>query len=677
MTERIYMTVAVILGIYWFGWMVLCQGKEDPGKKEPSEKPNEPEKNEKQDDFLTTEFLKKLEPLKGDDRPTDEIENPPYPTAIKAVSSLAIAKKYQIPIAALMNHSGLNEVEANTMLLPAIEDTIRIVHMLPASEQDHHSYEGGLLTHSLEVALNAAIAAQNHIFDEKEYPAQKYENRKRWVLAAILAGLAHDFGKVIDDIQVINAETHRRKRMDILMRNWIVNTQVKSYSISWRSGNRSPKSHQEGSFFLLRSILSDAIVNFLCFKGNPHIYKALRDAVYNQSGPLGSILANADGRSAREDREHRKKIGIGFHSIITQDAGAFCRGISHLVETNAWSVNEKDSNVFITSEGVFLRWQSDAKALEQMLRQIANASKEADATNDPQTNPQIILGTLINGRALVKRDGEGYPWVVCPITLESTYIRCLRFQSPELLLGSSAIVPFIEAHVFGIAATGTQQEAWLKRYGAVPTPFFANENKAEAEETAWESIRSAIHKLGVQKEQQVFNNIQKMIEKERGKVEEAPAKKEGQKEEGTKAKRIEAVFLDSPEEKPKAAAKTNPTQEKKPSEPKDAPKEEQAEKPGKKKTDEEPENKNPESPQETDAILSLIKKFLSQLEEGHGELLGDVRTKGEKRISSLANLLQKGGELNLREGAILYHLDNWHGIQYDKTAKTVAVRINP
>jgi len=477
--------------------------------------------------FLDLKFLNALPTPSGEDRPTDLIDTPPFPKEIQAISSIEIIKQYKLPIDKLVRESSLAEEEINLYLLPAIEKLVHIVHLLPASHEDHHSYEGGLLTHSLETATNAVIAAQNHIFDAGEMPGQKYQNKQRWILASAIAGLAHDLGKVIRDIRVVNADTHKVKRMDIPMKNWIKRYQVRAYSINWAGEDRTPKSHQGDSHFMLRSLLSDSIVNFLCYEGNSKIYKALRDSVYDMSsGPLGKLLQEADIRSSSDDQVHRAQLSANNQIIQTSNASQICHAIQYLLTTGKWTYNKSDSRVFVTREGCFLVWAEDATGKNITAQEISEASREIAKdthTSYVQRSKTVMYENLLHGRVLLPRDkDEGYLWVVCPIVTKNKYVQCLRFHNAQHLFGFDMVPNMIDAHLEGTEANLRQHTAWTKEYGEVPETF----NPVRTPKTAV-TIEDVINQMDIERKDEAIEEVRLILEKHLKGQEEAKKEKQG------------------------------------------------------------------------------------------------------------------------------------------------------
>lgn len=467
--------------------------------------------------FLDLRFLNAIPIPKGEDRPTDLIDTPPFPKEIQAISSMEIIKQYKLPIDKLVRESSLSESEINLYLLPAIEKLVHIVHLLPASHEDHHSYEGGLLTHSLETATNAVIAAQNHIFDAGEMPGQKYQNKQRWILAAAIAGLAHDLGKVIRDIRVVDADTHRVKRMDVPMKNWIRRYQVRAYSINWTGDDRTPKSHQGDSHFMLRSLLSDSIVNYLCYEGSSTIYKALRDSVYDMSsGPLGKLLQEADIRSSSDDQVHRAQLSANNQIIQTSNASQICHAIQMMLTTGKWSYNKPDSRVFVTREGCFLLWSEDATGRNITAQEISETSREIAKdthTSYVQRSKTVMYENLLHGRVLLPKDKDGdYLWTVCPIVTKNKYLLCLRFHNAQHLFGFDMVPNMIDAHVEGTEANLRQRTAWTKEYGVIPETF--NPLKATQPSSFKAStLEDLINGMEIEKKDEAIDEMRLVLEK--------------------------------------------------------------------------------------------------------------------------------------------------------------------
>ena len=161
---------------------------------------------------------------------TDKIDAawPPAPHPVEALSVHDLFRANGKLIRDLCYATTLSEEEAENFLLPVIANLARIVHLTPASEYDHHQGYGGLFTHSLEVAYYAANDAKTTIFDRSASPKDLYLNKRRWILTAVLAALAHDIGKVFTDME-ITAPNGQHWVQDEPIVDWLRKNGIKSY----------------------------------------------------------------------------------------------------------------------------------------------------------------------------------------------------------------------------------------------------------------------------------------------------------------------------------------------------------------------------------------------------------------------------------------------------------------
>ena len=79
----------------------------------------------------------------------------PKPDGLVALSAKELLKPYGHLIGQIHQHVAVPETHWKEVYLQFIDNFATQVQLLPASESHHHSSAGGLLTHSLEVGLNA------------------------------------------------------------------------------------------------------------------------------------------------------------------------------------------------------------------------------------------------------------------------------------------------------------------------------------------------------------------------------------------------------------------------------------------------------------------------------------------------------------------------------------------
>ncbi|AWX14738.1 hypothetical protein CEP48_00385 [Mergibacter septicus] len=90
----------------------------------------------------------------------------------------------------------------NTLYRTAIERYAELVQLLPASENHHHSYEGGMLDHGLEVVSIAVKLRQSYLLPPNSAPEDQSRQSEMWTAAVIYAALVHDIAKIVVDIEI-------------------------------------------------------------------------------------------------------------------------------------------------------------------------------------------------------------------------------------------------------------------------------------------------------------------------------------------------------------------------------------------------------------------------------------------------------------------------------------------
>ncbi|WP_027601712.1 MULTISPECIES: MobH family relaxase [Pseudomonas] len=78
-----------------------------------------------------------------------------------------------------------------------------LVQQLPASENHHHAYPGGLLDHGLEIVAYALKIRQNYLLPIGAPPESQAAQAEAWSAAVAYGALLHDLGKIAVDIEVV------------------------------------------------------------------------------------------------------------------------------------------------------------------------------------------------------------------------------------------------------------------------------------------------------------------------------------------------------------------------------------------------------------------------------------------------------------------------------------------
>ena len=102
----------------------------------------------------------------------------------------------------LYSFSQLDRARFEHLYVELFRNIARYVQLLPASEQHHHAYLGGLLEHTIEVATFAGRIAGKFLFTS-DGEERISESSALYVFAMVSAAAMHDIGKILTDIDVV------------------------------------------------------------------------------------------------------------------------------------------------------------------------------------------------------------------------------------------------------------------------------------------------------------------------------------------------------------------------------------------------------------------------------------------------------------------------------------------
>ena len=199
----------------------------------------------------------------------------------------------------LAEASGLEGDMFRSYLKPELMAFASYVHLLPASERNHHRLPGGHFRHGLETAVLAAQMSRGLILDRSGSLRRRREMEGRWRACCAAAGLIHDIGKPVSDLTVrSNAGSSWNPFRETL---WEWSRREGAYFLDWRQGRF--RRHEETGIFALDLALCREFRAYLAPEGDPEIlcslYQYLAGSFF--SSPISRIISLADQESARRD----------------------------------------------------------------------------------------------------------------------------------------------------------------------------------------------------------------------------------------------------------------------------------------------------------------------------------------------------------------------------------------
>ena len=303
-------------------------------------------------------------------------------------------------------------------------------HLLPASQTHHHRGAGGLLRHSMEVALWSLQGADAMLLSMGKTPAQRRSIEPRWQLTAFLAGLCHDVGKPATDLTVTNSDRNLTwKPLTENLYDWAKRNKVNSYFLDWRNGRG--KQHVSLSNILSERIIGTEALQWID-EGGTDLVVWLMEALNGSPGatnPLYDLVIQADSSSTERDL---KTLGVAMagYELGVPIERHLMDIMRRLIKEGIWQVNELGARVWNINGGIYLVWPASGE-------EIAAKVRTDDLKGFPRTADGILDMLLERGLAFVRESGDERFWKIVPDVLSAKIpnksLACIRLRDDALI----------------------------------------------------------------------------------------------------------------------------------------------------------------------------------------------------------------------------------------------------
>lgn len=302
----------------------------------------------------------------------------PFVGAIELTPIDVLLKIHEDMIERLFDCIAPETPELQQALTQTVHHFVAWVHQLPASEVHHHSYLGGLLTHSLEVALWSAESARGRLGSLSLPGWERRRQERTFILAVALAGLLHDLGKPVADLLIhdpvgrIAWNPYRGSLID-----WAQSHGLTHYHLQWIRGRGSR--HRGFSVLFLRSIVAPELFDRIREVG-PELESSLLRVLSQEGGeddPASRLVVRADQESTvRSLRDPRRQTDFGGPA----PERILIHAIRHLVFKGIWVPNCPGHPLWILNGEAYLVWPRAAHDLQMTLEQdrLSGIPIEAD-----------------------------------------------------------------------------------------------------------------------------------------------------------------------------------------------------------------------------------------------------------------------------------------------------------
>ncbi len=255
------------------------------------------------------------------------------------------------------------------------------VGQLPASESHHHNWPGGLLKHSLEVAI--VSLKYSKAWDLPPISLNDYEARRRprWQYAAFVIGLLHDVGKAITDMVVVcedaEGRSYRWNPMLTSLNQFCSEKKIVRYFVDMNDASKYMNSigrfkrHEGMASALLENMLTPECRHFLTSSPDPGfgLYEQVTSILSGKKGDEYLMRSLEEGEKLSIHLSY-KKIRSDFHlnNRNASVAELMMRELPYMTEHSNFM-----NNVFIVGGYVLLRYP---EALNQLKQAVMNKSPE-------------------------------------------------------------------------------------------------------------------------------------------------------------------------------------------------------------------------------------------------------------------------------------------------------------
>ena len=322
---------------------------------------------------------------------------------------------------------------------PAIERYAQTVHLLPASENAHHSDVGGLLHHGLEVGFYTMAYGRAGLYG-KELGIKKRDGRERWLFACFMAGLCHDLGKVVADVKVTSESGTIWSPHSMKLLDWVAQNQVKKYFVDWVPERH--KRHEQYNSLMSGRVLTDDDSQYIDEIDRKLLEKLMLaiaeplDKETQSNGPynIKAMLKEADSRSVQEDKKKSRTpadLGLARPKPMIRH---YWDGMRRMLKEGKWQINESGGAAWVmgSAQELYLVWpRCGVELYNSLLTEGVEGSPAA---------PEVIADILGENDLLVPSPDGSYYWRIKPANIDGAPLTALRIK-PEWAPGLVDLLP--------------------------------------------------------------------------------------------------------------------------------------------------------------------------------------------------------------------------------------------
>lgn len=397
---------------------------------------------------------------------------PPFAKGLPVRQPQKILESQAELIQKIRHYLSVTDEEYQQRVYPLILNYARFVHLLPASEKHHHRGAGGLFRHGLEVGYEAVYRSHGVLYGIDETPAKRKQLTPRWRLAIFIAGMLHDLGKPVTDMEIKSEDG--RHTCNILgddIETWAKKLRIQRYYLHWRANRHGD--HEIVSAALINKIIFAGISEYLNEYG-PFIYKEMLLTIAGtpHHSKMFALVMDADYNSVERDLKENcipidPSIGAPIEWFILD-------AMRQLVKKGKWTDNVKRATVWRLKEGLFIVWDEAAEEISRLITQnnIPGIPKHPDTLADILFDRQLAVPYRMDAREVRRY------WTIQPDCLD-TPLRVLKLSDPRHVYTEAAPL-IVNGQVIHIADQDGQDDPTGGLENVAGTSVHADDNVSSA-----------------------------------------------------------------------------------------------------------------------------------------------------------------------------------------------------
>lgn len=380
---------------------------------------------------------------------------PPFLEGLPVVDPDELLRSQSDLVARIQQSIGLDAAAFRELLLPVFLRYARFVQLLPASDNHHHRGAGGLLRHGLEVAYNASRLSEGVVFQRDRWPSEKKVLEPRYRVASVAAGLCHDLGKPVSNLDVLSKDgNHRWFPHSETLYDWARRTRQNRYYLRWRSAGL--ERHEPVSIAVLPVVIDGNFHTWLN-GGGQEIVEQMTEAIAgidrNAANPITDIVKHADSHSTKRDLQTWRQLSGTSESLGVPAEKHLVDAMRRLYRAKRWAVNAQGARLWCLDENgesaLFLVWPAAAEEIARVI--------DDDQVPGIPKSPRALLEVLADAGVIAthasEEDGTADAlWRIQPafftkkgntVTLTAVRLRSYRFlmEIPPHIDGGRILAP--------------------------------------------------------------------------------------------------------------------------------------------------------------------------------------------------------------------------------------------